>query len=517
MNKQEKIKKQQKAKEISKLKGVRVTLIILIIILISLASFVGIYVKDKNKMSNIIPDFILGSDVTGNRIVELNVITEDTITLKDSDGNEIASGTREELENQGYTEEIIKQNKYEESSEKTNKDEVLNEENYEKAKRIITNRLKKSNVTDYKVRQNKENGNMIVELKEDENTDDVISLLSEVGKFEMQDSETKEVLLSNKDVKDARVLYTNTQSGVSVYLEIAFNGEGKDKLRELSTTYTNSVDENTSSEANNTVSENEITEADLDVNNTTNETSNTTTDGTAENKKIDMIIDGTTIAAGQQFEEENATGKLDLFIGSGSAVSGNDQNNQLEKYIKQAQTIASLISNDEMPIKYSIDSNKYIESPITENTIKYVLISLAVVVAIMFIVLIIKFRVKGLLATISNIGLAGVVLLILRLTNVEIGIGGIIGLALIQLFNYILLFMLLKSIKNKKDNDKPMKDSVIKFCMMAIPAYIISIVFAFSSYIPIYSFGMVVFWGITLIVIYNLLITRWLLIEAEEK
>ena len=135
----------------------------------------------------------------------------------------------------------------------------------------------------------------------------------------------------------------------------------------------------------------------------------------------------------------------------------------------------------------------------------------------MFIVLIIKFRTKGLLATISNIGLAGVVLVILRLTNVEIGIGGIIGLALIQLFNYILLFMLLKAIKNKKDNDKPMKDSVIKFCMMAIPAYIISIVFAFSSYIPIYSFGMVVFWGITLIVIYNLLITRWLLIEAEEK
>ena len=517
MNKQEKIKKQQKAKEISKLKGLRVTLIILIIILISLASFVGIYVKDKNKMSNIIPDFILGSDVTGNRIVELNVITEDTITLKDSDGNEITSGTREELENQGYTEEIIKQNDYEESSEKTNKDEVLNEENYEKSKKIITNRLKNSNVTDYKVRQNKENGNVIVELKEDENTDDVISLLSEVGKFEMQDSETKEVLLSNKDVKDAKVLYTNTQSGVSVYLEIIFNSQGKDKLKELSTTYTNNVDEDNSSEANNTVSENEITEADLDVNNTTNETSNTTTSETAENKTIDMVIDGTTIAASQQFEEENATGKLDLFIGSGSVVSGNDQNNQLETYIKQAQTIASLVSNDEMPIKYSIDSNKYIESPITENTIKYVLIALAVVVAIMFVVLIIKFRTKGLLATISNIGLAGIVLVILRLTNVEIGIGGIIGLALIQLFNYILLFMLLKAIKNKKDNDKPMKDSVIKFCMMAIPAYIISIVFAFSSYIPIYSFGMVVFWGITLIVIYNLLITRWLLIEAEEK
>ena len=178
MNKQEKIKKQQKAKEISKLKGLRVTLIILIIILISLASFVGIYVKDKNQMSNIIPDFILGSDVTGNRIIELNVITEDTITLKDADGNEIASGTREELENQGYTEELIKENEYDESSEKTNKDEVLNEENYEKSKKIIANRLENSKVTDYKVRQNSENGNIIVVLKEDVNTDDVLSLLS---------------------------------------------------------------------------------------------------------------------------------------------------------------------------------------------------------------------------------------------------------------------------------------------------------------------------------------------------
>lgn len=515
MNKQEKIRQQQKAKEITKLKGFRITLIILFIILISLVSFMGIFVKDKNNMANIVPEINLGSDIKGSRSVELKVITEDTITLKDKEGTEIASGTREELENQGYTKDVIKENSYKETSEKTNREEVLNEDNYEKSKEIISDRLKSANVTDYKVRQNKENGNMIVELKEDESTDNLISTLAEIGKFEMKDSETKDVLINNDDVKDAKVLYTNTQSGVSVYLEIQFNKEGKQKLKELSKTYTsNVVTDESSNEVNNTAS-NEITEADLDVNNTTNETSDESTE--TSNKKIDMIIDGTTIAEGQQFEEENGTGKLDLFIGSGSAISGDDQNNQLKKYINQAQTIATLISNGKMPIKYSIESNKYIEAPVTTETIKYVLIGLAIVVSVMFIVLIVKFKSKGLLATISNIGFLAIILLILRLTNVEIGIGGIIGIALIQLFNYILMYMMLKSIKNKKENDKPMKDAIVKFCMIAIPAYIVSIVFAFSSYIPIYSFGMVVFWGITMIVIYNLIITRNLFIEAEEK
>ena len=70
MNKEEKLKKEQKAKEINKLKGLRIALIIFIIILLSLISFVGIYVKDKNEMSDIIPDFILGSDIEGNRIIQ---------------------------------------------------------------------------------------------------------------------------------------------------------------------------------------------------------------------------------------------------------------------------------------------------------------------------------------------------------------------------------------------------------------------------------------------------------------
>ena len=80
-----------------------------------------------------------------------------------------------------------------------------------------------------------------------------------------------------------------------------------------------------------------------------------------------------------------------------------------------------------------------------------------------------------------------------------------------------ILYVLLKAVKGKKDNDKVMKSVLVKFCMMSVPAYIIAIVFAFNSFIPIYSFGMVVFWGITASIIYNLLVTKNLIIKAEEK
>lgn len=126
MNKEEKLKKEQKAKEINKLKGLRITLIVFIIILLSLISFVGIYVKDKNEMSDVIPDFILGSDIEGNRIIQLNVEQDETITLTDSTGAKIASGTEEELSNQGYTEDVITKNGYTKSSEETNNGRKFN-------------------------------------------------------------------------------------------------------------------------------------------------------------------------------------------------------------------------------------------------------------------------------------------------------------------------------------------------------------------------------------------------------
>ena len=99
-----------------------------------------------------------------------------------------------------------------------------------------------------------------------------------------------------------------------MYLEIEFNKQGKEKLQEISRTYnSNAVSEDTTNTVSNNTVSIEITEEDLNAAETANEATNTTTDGTtdtaeASSKKIDMVIDGTTIAPGQQFSEENTTG-----------------------------------------------------------------------------------------------------------------------------------------------------------------------------------------------------------------
>ena len=53
--------------------------------------------------------------------------------------------------------------------------------------------------------------------------------------------------------------------------------------------------------------------------------------------------------------------------------------------------------------------------------------------------------------------------------------------------------------------------------LKVIPIAILSVVFCFIKWIPASSFGMVMFWGIALIIIYNLLITKNLLKKDQKK
>ena len=71
-----------------KYKGMKITLIILTIILLSMISFIGIYMQDKNQIKNIMPEYLLSRDLKGYRRVELKVSDEIAETIKyDKDGN----------------------------------------------------------------------------------------------------------------------------------------------------------------------------------------------------------------------------------------------------------------------------------------------------------------------------------------------------------------------------------------------------------------------------------------------
>lgn len=448
--------------------NLRTLLIILIIVLIAMVSFIGIYVKNKNSVENKIPDYILGSDLEGYRVVSLKVDDSTKDIIKDKDGKIIESATDEEIEKNGYTK----------IQEPVNKAENLTKENYAKAKRIIQKRLEASGIADYKVRQDAENGNIVVEIKEDSNTDDVISTLVSAGKFEIQNNDTKEVLMNHNDIENVKVFYNTTTTGTTVYLDIKFTKDGTKKLEEITRNYIKSTDQ----------------------------------EGNSTEKKINMLIDDQSIMT-TSFDTPITNGELQLSIGNSNSTDAT-ASNTLSKYFTQARNMAILLNQEEMPITYTTQSNKYIQTSITQEQIKNCVIFIASIIFVLLVILIIVYKKNGMLAAISHIGYTAILLLILRYTNVEIGIAGLMGIAIMQIFNYAMLMVILNKLKEK---DESVKKAIYKFCFVLIPAYIISIVFTFITFLPVYSMGMVMFWGITIMVIYNILVSKNLLINSKEK
>ena len=376
-----KMKKENK-KNKNVMKTIKIITIILLIVLISMIGFFGIYKQNNNQMSNIVKDYTYAMDINGARTLKLTLNSE-------------------------------------------NGDDVKTAENYETAKTIIEKRLKKLDVQEYKIGVNEETGEITVQIPENTQTDEIVSNLTTVGKFEIIDSETNEVLLDNSSIKSSKVLYNTTSSGTSVYLEIAFDKNGKNKLEEISKTYVkseNNTTENTTSEDTNSIEENE---------NNTEETNTTSENSTSTEKKITMKIDDDEIMS-TSFDEAITTGKIQLSVGQASTDSSTVQG-----YVKQAQNVATVLDSGKLPVKYDVEKNQYVLSNISKQDLIYVAIVMAVVAIMGIIVLIAKYKTNGLLAGISYIGLSALYLIAIRYTNVTISIDSIFAIGIILILNYI--------------------------------------------------------------------------------
>ena len=444
------------------MKTIKIITIILLIVLISMIGFFGIYKQNKNQMSNIVKDYTYAMDINGARTLKLTLNSE-------------------------------------------NGDDVKTAENYETAKTIIEKRLKKLDVQEYKIGVNEETGEITVQIPENTQTDEIVSNLTTVGKFEIIDSETNDVLLDNSSIKSSKVLYNTTQSGTSVYLEISFDKNGKNKLEEISKTYVkseNNTTENTTSEDTNSTEEKE---------NNTEETNTTSEDSESTEKKITMKIDDDEIMS-TSFDEAITTGKIQLSVGQASTDSSTVQG-----YVKQAQNVATVLDSGKLPVKYDVEKNQYVLSNISKQDLIYVAIAMAVVAIIGIIVLIVKYKTNGLLAGISYIGLSALYLIAIRYTNVTISIDSIFAIGIILILNYIFTNMLLSNIRKMNDSKvenavgKSVSETYKKFFMRIIPICVVVITFCFANWIPMNSFGMTAFWGIVIIAIYNAIITNGLL------
>jgi Skp family chaperone for outer membrane proteins len=451
---------------IEKMKALKRTLIILLIILLALISFGGIYIQKTKFVENILPEYKLGPDFTGLRNIGLKVSDATKDIYYDLDGNVVD----EEGKNTTKKEESV------------NKEENLTKDNYKKAKEIIEKRLEKIKqvqytsagivenkaIDYYTIKQNEETGKIELKLPENANTDMVLRYVATKGDFTIVDDQDN-VLMDNSYIKEAYVGYSSTSSGVTVYLTIQFDKQGTEKLKEISNTFIKTTDE----------------------------------EGNDTTKKIKVKIDDSEML-NTYFTEEISNGMIQLSFGTATG-------NSLATYAQEAKNLETLLNAGNLPIVYEADENHYVLSDINKDMLFIPAIVLMSLLVIGIIILIVKYKVKGLLGAISIIGYIATFLIIVRLTNVVITLEGVAGIITSIILEYISIMYALN--KMKENTDLTCNQCFTKFLPILVPIAISTVILCFVKWLPIYSFGMTMFWGIILVIVYNHVVTKLLVSE----
>ncbi len=430
-------------------KKLSVVLIILLIILISIISFIGIFYQDKNEMVNIIPAYSLGTDLSGYRKILLTVDTDD----------------------------------------ESNTEDILNYDNFVKSANVIKLRLKSMKVEDFTVRCDESTGQIEITIPENMQTDYILSDITQKGNFEIRNTANNEVLMNNSDIRKVdveTVASPYNASTTSIYMDIKFNNDGTRKFRDITRDYQNEVS-------------NEVTNETTENNSVEDETTDDTESEEVETTEVGLYVDGTSMMT-TSFTEIIDNGVMSLSLGSSSS----DDQTKILTY--QAESLAAILENEVMPVQYSVTGNVYISSPIEQSTIN-ILIGIGLCIAVvMLIVAIVKYRVKGVIISVCMVGFIALYLLILRYANVVITLEGIFSIALVFVINYILNIMILNRLQ--KNVEKTFTKALTKFALSMVPMLILSVVCCFSSWMSLFSFGMILFWGLITSIVYNLVITR---------
>ena len=443
--------------------------VVVIILLLSLISFAGIYVKDKNAMKNVIPEYKLGTDLYGARNILVKVDDSTTTKKYDSNGNLVENSSDKDENNENITE----------VEEKVNPDELRTAENYETVKNIIEARLKYMNVEDYLLRFDESTGNISLEVPENSSTDYIAQYTITKGEFKIVDNDTSEVLLSNADLKEAKVQYSTSTSGTTVYLTIEFNKDAVEKLKNISNTYISSTD----------------------------------AEGKTTTKKVKMTLDDSTIIS-TYFQEEISTGIIQLSMGTSTNTS------EIQSNIQSASNMAVLLNTDPMPLTYTMETNRFVYSDITAETLKIVIVGLCIVALIMAICMVIKFKKNGLMGVIADIGFTAVLLLAIRYGNVEISLAGIFAIAIAVIVEYIVTGLILNEYSKKYEKEiliKNIKHLMGRIAICLVPFVVMAVTFALISWEEIASIGMILFWAIIIMIIYNTLMLVLKIFESNNE
>ena len=453
--------------------ALKLTILIVCIILISLISFVGIYKLQGGMIKNIMPDYLVSKELNGTRLIKF-VVDDSTKEVESATTEETTEEASEETSAEDETEEQADENT---ETVPVNSKEVLTAENYELSKNIIQKRLNQFNMINYDLRVDTTTGDIALEVPENSGIDDILGYLLSQGTFKIIDTETEEVLLDNSNIEEAKTMYYTDTTGTTVYLNIVFNDEGKQKLEEISKTYVETTDE----------------------------------EGNSTTKTITIKLDDETITT-TYFGQTMSNGELPLTIGSPTTDS-----NTLQNYFVQSGEIAIVLNNGIIPIVYDIGTNEYVAPVITQDILNKIILAAIIILALMVVYLIIRHRTYGIISALSIIGYIALYLIVVRFTDTIISLEAMAAIGIAIILEFVFVQAIAKKLRENSANaDVTIKKELIKNISLQIPMYIMAVVFVFVEWETIKSFGIALFWGLIISLIYNFVFTRLMFIQMAN-
>lgn len=463
-------------------KILKVASIIILIIILIMVSFVGIYVKENGRLTNILKDFTKGSDFGVEREYTFSVSKGTLTEYYDSEGNRVLDEDVDPNAAEGtYTTKTVD----------VNLEEVKTVENYKLAKSIMEERIKNLGIEEYRLTLDEETGDIVLKTIDSSRVDDIIYAIFGQGEFLLKDAETQEVLLDNKDIKVAKVGYYPSETGTSVYLSIDLNKEGREKLKNISSTYVKTTETKDVTAEDGTVSQEE----------------------TEVTKNVKLYIDGTLIV-NTYFGEPIENGQLQLTMGQASSDL-----EELQALLISGTVEATKLTYGAMPLVYGVAGSANILSSYDKNLITTLEVIAIVILTAVLIYFVIKYKERAIMSSISFMGFTALYLLVIRYANVTITASSIIAFGFIEILAICLMNSILSKLKKYDINEETPKSiinkTILRYVMITMPVLIIAVVFSLFTTLSISSFGITLFWGIIIFVLYSYIIGKTLLLNFE--
>ena len=477
------------------IKKLSILIIMLIILILVCISFFGIFKRNLNKWENILPEYSFSKEIDGVSSFSFSV-SEATKTVEEKEETEEATEETEKVDDSVEVGEVIsteenatETQEEEATSEEENKEEetktvpvnesgVRTKDNYIKTKKILQKRLESFGYSDYNIRLNEDNGNIEVEVPYGKNIESVIELVTNSGKIEIIDSDSKELLLDNSDIKSVSAYYDKSNSSTitddsekayDLGIQISFNNDGLKKFQDLTKEYIETVGSD---------GESEIKSITIKVND-------------EDKYRTYFSVDGNYTYL-----------SFPLYQGVTDEEVMNDD-------YRECIIVQDAVNAGDLPVIYSFESGTYMNSNNKDNTIKVSIIVMIAVVALISIYFILRNKKLGILAL--EMGYIASLLLIIRFANVTLSITGLLSVLGISILNFYYIKLMLENSEGRY------LSATKKFLFNTIPLIIMMIVFNYSNTLQLKSVGMVMFWGFLISFVYNAILSNILLYFCDKE